>query len=94
MERLSDSGVTPSYSFWTTKPAWIVLRNSVVLTHNLQGLDPRRGGTVLKRCECKVYNVISMPHQWGSDLQADLMGEMSQKHRRCLNDLYTRNTSK
>ena len=82
MERLSDSGVTSGYSFWTTKPAWKVLRNSVVLTHNLQWLDPSRGGgTVLKRCEFNVYNVVTMPHQWGRDPQADHMGEMSQKHR-------------
>ena len=83
MERLSDSGVTSGYSFWTTKPAWKVLRNSVVLTHNLQLLDPSRGGggTVIKRCECKVYNVITMPHQWGSNPQAYHMGEISQQHR-------------
>ena len=81
MKRLSDSGVTPGYSFWTTKPACIVLRNSDGLTHNLQWLDPSRGGSVLKRCECKVYNVITMPHQWGSDPQANHMGEVSQRHR-------------
>ena len=64
MARLSDNGVTPGYSFMTTKPAWIVLRNSVVLTHYLQWLDPSRGGgTVLKRCEFKAYNIVTMPHQ-------------------------------
>ena len=44
MERPSGNGVTPGYSFWTTKPTGKVLRNSAVLTHNLQWLDPSREG--------------------------------------------------
>ena len=40
----------------------MVIRNSVVLTHNMQWCVCVGGGLFWKRCEFKVYNVVTMSH--------------------------------